>query len=393
MIERPIYEVNLYIDGVLIGDCRIIAENLTYTRRRTRFGSDSIDFVLNDVIFSRWLAQRNYTLSEVLRPMALECRLVRNGIDIIGGFLATMPSYTPLQTSATLEMHFDGYLNLLAGVYIRDTSSNLPLGTVSGACGTMVEDMVTLANRISGDAGKSYGLNSGTIDVLPNITHTFDNYTTVKDWICERCDNISGAGPFEVYFHADKTYDVVADSNFGDVINNWIAYYPTILNGASVTTIQAKENQGFASAVIGLGSGDVSPIASENTALFDFVQNDAAIDKYGYMETIYQNSSISNSSVLFNNMQAELKYNSNPEWRPQITLHGKQVAPTPSGGNKIWIGDTITINNSLDLTGMTNGQFRVNELKVEISTGGDETISPTLERVTLNGRKSISDES
>jgi hypothetical protein len=393
MIQRPIYEVNLYLDGVLIGDCRVIAENLNYTRRRTRFGSDSIDFNLNDVVFDEWLSQRNYTLTEVLRPMALECQLTRNGIDIVGGFLATMPSYSPLQSSATLAMHFDGYLNLLAGVYIRDTSTNLPLGSVSGSASTIIEDLITLANRISGDAGKSYGLSSGTIEVLPSITQEFDNYKTVKEWICERCDNISGAGPFEVYFHADKTYDIIADSNFGTVISDWVAYYPTILNGASVTTIQASETEGFASAIIGLGAGDVSSVAEENTAIFQFSQNATSVSDYGYFETLYQDSSISTPSVLLNNMNAKLKISSDPEWRPEITLHGKQVSPMPYGNNKIWVGDTITIQNSIDLTGMTNGQFRVNELKVDIGTGGDETISPTLERVVLNGRKSPSDES
>ena len=30
---------------------------------------------------------------------------------------------------------------------------------------------------------------------------------------------------------------------------------------------------------------------------------------------------------------------------------------------------------------MTNGNFRVNELKVDISADGDEAITPTLERV------------
>jgi hypothetical protein len=80
-------------------------------------------------------------------------------------------------------------------------------------------------------------------------------------------------------------------------------------------------------------------------------------------------------------MLAELWNKSNPIWKPEITLHGKQVEPKPTGDNKIWIGDTITINNSADLTGMTNGDFRVNELTVSVSSANDETITPVLERV------------
>ena len=381
MINIPVYAVNLYLDGVLIGDCRSLAQNLTYTRRRTKLGADSIDFTINDVLFNKWCEQRNLQLKDLLRPMALECRLTRNGIDILGGFLATMPSYNPLQTSANLDLHFDGFLNLLDGVYIRNTSNNLPLGTVSGEMGTLVSNMITLANNVSSSAGKSYNLQAGTIDVLANITHTFDNYKTVKEWICDRCDNTSGAGIFDVYFHSDKTYDVLANNNFGDVITDWVAFYPALLNNTSATSISAPEVEEFGSAVIGIGAGDISAIPSENTALFDYIKQDSAVLNYGYKEVIYQDSSISTASVLRNNIKAEMMNLSNPRWKPEITLHGKQVSPVPAGSNKIWVGDTIKIVNSEDLTGMTNGNFRVNELKVDISADGDELITPTLERV------------
>lgn len=381
MINTAVYEVNLYLNGVLVGDCRRLAENLSYSRKRTKIGADSIDFTVNDVLFNEWCEARNYTINDLLKPIALECRIVRDGVEIIGGFLATMPSYSPLQSSANLELHFDGFLNLLSGFYIRDTSTDLPLGTITGAMGTLVSSMITMADTTATNAGKAYGFTAGTIDALPSITHTFDNYKTVKDWICDRCDNASGAGPFDVYFHADKTYDVYKDSNFGDIINDWIAFFPTLPNNTSATSISAAEIGGFASAVIGLGAGEISANPDENTVLYDFTTDNDSINEYGYMESIYQDSSISTPSVLAYNMEAQLFESANPIWKPEITLHGKQVAPKPSGSNKIWIGDTITINNTIDLTGMTNGQFRVNQLDVSITAAGDETIVPTLERV------------
>ncbi len=381
MINAAVYEVNLYLNGQLIGDCRPLAQNLSFSRKRTKIGADSIDFNINDKLFDKWCRDRNVTINDLLKPLALECRLKRNGEELIGGFLATMPAYAPLQTSATLSMHFDGFLNLLAGVYIRNTSTNLPRGTITGRAGALVSNMIQFANTISQGAGKGYNFVSGHIDTLASITHTFDNYKTVKDWICDRCDNTTGAGPFDVYFHPDKTYDVYADSNFGDVITDWVAFYPTLLNNTSATSISANEVGDFASAVIGLGAGEVSANANENTALFASTVDANAVAEYGYMETLYQDSSISNRSVLQRNIQAEVWNRGNPIWQPQITLHGKQVAPKPYGTNKIWVGDTITINNSIDLTGMTNGEFRVNELNVAVTAGGDETITPVLERV------------
>jgi len=375
------YEVRLYLDGALIGDCRRIAQNLNYSRKRTKVGADSIDFTLNDVIFDSWCKERGTTLKDMLRPLALECRIVRNGVELLGGFLATMPAYSPLQTSANLQLKFDGFLNLLGGVYIRNTTTNLPLGTVTGAAGTLVSNQIQFANTVSSNAGKSYGFTAGYIDTLASITNTFENYKTVKDWICDRCDNATGAGPFDVYFYADKKYDIYAESNFGDVITDWVAFYPMLINNTSAVSIAASEVGDFASAVVGLGSGEVSHVASENTALFSFTKDTDAIQKYGYYETLYQDSSISTGSVLQRNIQAELWNTSNPIWQPQISLKGIQVAPTPTGDHKIWIGDIITINNSEDLTGMTNGDFRVNELSVSVSAAGDENITPVLERV------------
>ena len=381
MLNAAIYNVNLYLNGRLIGDCRRLAQNLTYTRRRTKVGTDSIDFTINDVLFAEWCSERGVTINEMLKPLALECRVVRDGIELIGGFLATMPAYQPLQTSANLAMHFDGFLNLLAGVYIRNTSNNLPRGTVSGAAGGLVSSMIQFANTISSNAGKGYGFTAGHIDSMTSITHTFDNYTTVKDWICDRCDNTTGAGSFDVYFHANKVYDVRRDNNFGDVITDWVAFYPTLLNNTSVATISAEEVGDFASAVFGIGAGEVSSNSNENTAITAFVSDSDAAREYGYFETLYQESSISTKSVLQRNMDAELWNRENPIWQPQITLKGIQVAPKPSGHHKIWVGDTITINNSADLTGMTNGAFRVNELTVSVSANGDENITPILERV------------
>lgn len=375
------YEVRLYLNGRLIGDVRPLAQNLQWSRKRTKVGADSIDFVLNDKLFNQWCEARNTTINELLKPLALECRVLRNGVELLGGFLATMPAYQPLQTSANLNMHFDGFLNLLAGFYIRNMSTNLPLGTVSGPAGELVSQMIQMGDSVASDAGKAWGFTEGVIGELASITHTFDNYKTVKDWICDRCDNQTGAGPFDVYFHADKTYDVLADDEFGDVITDWVANYPTILNGTSATSITAQEVSGYASAIVGLGAGEVSANADENTALFRYLNDTNAVRDYGYMETLYQESSISTGTVLENNMSAELFNTANPIWQPQITLHGKQVAPVPTGNAKIWIGDTIMINNAIDLTGMTNGEFRVNELNVVVSANGDETITPVLERV------------
>lgn len=369
------YEVRLYIDGVLIGNVRELAQNLQWVRRRTKVGADEIDFTLNDVLFDRWCKARGTDIATMLKPIALECRIFRNGIPILGGYLATMPGYSPNGTCANLAMRFDGFLNLLDGVYIR------PIGMVAGEMGILAERFITEADDRARDAGKAYGFTSGIISTMPTVQHTFDNYKSTKEWLCDRCDNVEGAGKFDVYFHEDKTYDIVADGEFGDIITDWIATYPTRLNGPSATSITADEVAGFASAVIGIGSGEVSSEESENTAIASFASNERAVEEYGYFETIMQESDISVQSTLDQKTATTLSNTKSVKWQPQITLSGTWVSPIPSGHNKIWIGDTISVKNTEDLTGMTNGQFRVNELSVTVSASGSEEIKPILERV------------
>lgn len=368
------YAVNLYIDGTLIGDCRKLAQNLKWVRRRTKVGADEIDFTVNDVLFNEWCVERGTNLNTMLRPIALECRIVRDGIEVVGGFLATMPSYQPNGTSANLALKFDGFLNLLGGVHIR------PIGTVSGRMDALIQRFITEADERAESAGKSYGFTAGNLEQLASVEHTFDNYKSTKEWICDRSDNITGAGPFDVYFHADKTYDVASSANFGDIITDWVANYPTKLNAPSAISISASEVSGFASAVIGIGSGEVSSNEDENTAITSEQVYSSAVETYGYYETILQDSSVSKQETLDNNVATRLSNTSTILWEPEVQFTGRTVAPKPTGTAKIWIGDTITIRNTEDLTGMTNGKFRVNELEVSVSSSGAESVRPVLER-------------
>ena len=377
----PTYEVNLYLNGQLIGDVRELAQDFKWVRRRTKVGADEIDFKLNDVLFDEWCEERGTDINDLLKPMALECCVVRNGVSIVGGFLATMPAYQPRGTSADLQMRFDGFLNLLGGVYIYNSSTKLPVGTVSGRMEVLVNNYITMANNRSTAGGKDYGLVYNEGSTMSSVTNTFDNYKTVKEFICDRSDNTEGAGPFDVIFYADKTYDIWAQGEYGDTITDWVARYPGNIDYPSALSISADEVSGYASSVIALGSGEVSSSQDENTAIIAFTSNQAKTAEYGYYETLIQESSITRQDTLNQKAATELAVDSKIIWEPKISLSGRMIAPVPTGSNKIWLCDIITIENTEDLTGMTNGQFRVNELDVSVSANGSETISPVLERI------------
>lgn len=369
------YEVKLYIDGILIGNIAEIAQNLVWAKRRTKSGVDTIDFTVNDVILDNWCKQRNTTLANILKPYALTCIVSRDGVDVVGGFLATMPGYSPKGTSADLQMRFDGWMNLLAGVYIY------PTATQTATMGALASQYIKMADTRATTAGKAFGFTEGTISVMATVEQTFENYKPVKEFLTDRCDNTTGAGPFDVYWHPDKTYDIIKDSDFGDTITDYVIRYPAQQVGVSATTIQASEVAGFASKIIALGAGEVSNDPDQNTVIKDEELDSTAVQTYGYCENLIQESSISQITTLTRKAITELSNATNVKWEPNITLTGVQVAPTPNGLGKIWIGDTVTIANDEDMTGQTSGMFRVNELSVARSAEGAEIITPVLERV------------
>ena len=374
MINTARYSIELRLNGVLIGNIQPLAQNLVWARRRTMAGVDSIDFTLNDVLFAEWCERRGTTISEMLKPYALDCRIIRNDEPVIGGFLATMPAYSPRGTSADLALRFDGYTNLLAGVNIY------PIGTQSGEAGSVFASWIQLADGRATAAGKAYDFMAGNISTFPSIQQTFDNYKTVKDAIADRADNLTGAGQFDLYWDADRTYNIIKDSEFGDTINDYSILYP-MSGTVGAVSISADEVDGFASSIIAIGSGEISSDATKNTAITYTSTSSAKVAEYGYVEMIYQDSSISKSETLERNANARLSEAKSGKWEPQITLSGRQVNPAPSGARKIWIGDTVKIQNNEDKTGQTSGWFRVQELQVEVSEAGGETITPVLKRV------------
>ena len=367
------YAIELRLNGTLVGDVRAIATNLTWEKCRTASGVDSINFTLNDKTFADWCIKRNTTINEMLKPYALDARIVRNGEDIIGGYLATMPAYNPKHDSAELQLRFDGYMNLLAGVSLH------PTATTTKRAGQMVADWIAVAESRATSAGKSFGITQGPIDTLAYIERTFDNYKSVKEAITDLCDNVDGAGPFDVIFNPDRSYFIT--NQLGRTITSWRLYYPAQLSGQSVATISASDVEGFASHIIALGAGETSADATKSTVIVSEATDSDAVDEFGYVEKLMQYSSISRQATLDTRCATNLAEAVAVQWMPRITLIGRQTPPSPTADYGLWIGDTFYLENSADPTGQTSGYFRIDKLTVKVSGSNAETITPELERV------------
>ena len=375
--QQPSGEWGFTFHQTLIGNIRPLAQNLKWTKARTSKGVDFISFTVNDVLFAKWLERRSTSLSDVLRPQYLDCRIVRNGIAIVGGTLATLPAYSPLNASANLSLEFDGYFNLLNGVYLY------PTATQTARFDQMLQGWVEIANqRCETKTGVIGGFNlkPGTISQLPTVDRDVPDYKTIKDTIADASDNSEGAGEFEFYIHPDRTFDILKDSEFGTT-QVYTIYYPQKPSGISATSVSADTVDGYRTRMICIGAGEVSSNPSENTAIIAEADAQDNPSPYAYVEGSLQLSSISTQSVLNAHATAEIKARSSIMWEPEIELSGRHVNPAPQGEPFIWIGDTVQFSNTLDQTGRMDGAFRVQQIEVSVSATGAETIVPTLERI------------
>lgn len=367
------YQIQLRLNGTPIGDVRELAENLRWTRNRTNYGIDAIEFSLNDQLFAKWCESYGTTIKAMLKPIALEARVIRNGEEIAGGFLASLPAYQPNQASATLQMRFDGYMNLLAGIILP------PTALATKRANKFITDWIDIANARSTAAGKGFGFVPQSVQSLAMVQRTYDNYKSVKEAILEMTDNVDGAGQFDVIFNPDKSYYIT--NSLGRTITDWQLYYPPRDGGQSIATISAPEVQGFASHVITLGAGETSSNPDQSTVITASSTDASAVAEFGYFETMTQYSSVSRQATLNSHNATDLHNATNLQWNPQITLFGRQTPPSPTADFGLWIGDQIYLENTADPTGMTTGWFEIEAIEVAVSATGAETVKPRLERV------------
>lgn len=367
------YQIQLRLNGAPIGDVRELAQNLRWTRNRTNYGIDAIEFSLNDQLFAKWCESYGTTIKAMLKPIALEARVIRNGEEIAGGFLASLPAYQPNQASATLQMRFDGYMNLLAGIILP------PTALATKRANKFITDWIDIANARSTAAGKGFGFVPQSVQSLAMVQRTYDNYKSVKEAILEMTDNVDGAGQFDVIFNPDKSYYIT--NSLGRTITDWQLYYPPRDGGQSIATISAPEVQGFASHVITLGAGETSSNPDQSTVITASSTDASAVAEFGYFEAMAQYSSVSRQATLNSHNATDLHNATNLQWNPQITLFGRQTPPSPTADFGLWIGDQIYLENTADPTGMTTGWFEIEAIEVAVSATGAETVKPRLERV------------
>ena len=358
------YEIQLRYAGTLIGNVYPITTARSWSKVKN--GVDQISFSVSMLKMQEWCEARNTTLAEIVKPLKLDARVVRNGVPLLGGVLLEIPSYSLTNDSVDCEVSFtfDGYLNIYAGAYIRPTItySSRPLNQY-------LVDLVNRANTRAANAGAPTGVTIGATDTLPNDQNTYDSYKTVKDALTEQTDNETGAGNFDIDFTYNRVFRIY--KMMGEDRTDTIIRYPSVRGSINATSVSFDAWNSLATHVIGVGAGNgVGDGGAALTAETTSSQDAYGISEYGYYEQVFQDSSISQLSTLRNKMSGVLQQGTKVLLTPTIGVVGNQL----NLGNTFWIGDRFKFQNDFDPFIPTSATLRVLELDCTIDDTGAENL-------------------
>lgn len=364
------YEIQLRYNGRLIGNIYPITEKRSWSKVKN--GVDQIKFSVSMLKFQEWCVERNTTLRELITPLRLDARVVRDGTPLLGGILLEIPSYqfSNSQVDTVLDFTFDGYLNIYAGNYIRPTKKYGP-----EPLNSYLLKILNDANNRASNAGAPTGVTIGHIDTLGNDQNTYDSFKSVKDALTEQTDNIDGAGTFDIDFTYDRQfciYKKMGENRTKDIVIR----YPSYRGELNATSVSFDGWSNLATHIIGVGAGNgVDPngaaIVEETTS----AQDTPGIQRFGYYEYLFQDSSISVRNTLKNRISGYSIAGRTPYLKPKITIVGNYI----NIGNYFWIGDRFTFLNDLNPFMETSAVLRAVQLDCDIDDNNVETLTITTE--------------
>lgn len=358
------YEIQLRFAGTLIGNIYPITTARSWSKVKN--GVDQISFSVSMLKMQEWCEQRGTTLAEIVKPLKLDARVVRNGTPLLGGVLLEVPSYSLSNDNVDCELafNFDGYLNIYSGLYIRPTLtySSQPLNRY-------LVDILNRANTLASNAGADTGVTLGHIDTLGNDQNTYDSYKAVKDALTEQTDNETGAGNFDIDFTYDRKFCIYKE--MGEDRTDLVIRYPSVRGAVNATSVSFDAWNSLATHVIGVGAGNgVGDGGAAITAETSSSQDAFGISEFGYYEQVFQDSSISRKPTLQNKISGILEKGTKVLLTPTIGVAGNQL----DLGNTFWIGDRFSFENSFDPFVPTSATLRVLQLDCTIDDTGAEDL-------------------
>lgn len=338
---QPRYELELWINGVQVGDISKLAQNRNYSIRRN--DREELTFNLNVRAFESYCASIGSQPIEVLEAYVTDVRVKRNGTYLFGVQVVDM-QYTFDESGASLEVKCSGFIDLLMDRYVTKNYTQTDAAAIA-------RDLIATTQSSMGSFNITNGI-SQDCGVLRDRNYTNQN---VKDGIINLTNLIDGT--FDFKFLADRTFETY--TMMGTTRNNMRFTYP--YNIQSMTVPRTATN--LHNYIIALGSG-----FGEET-LRSEAGDTASRLNYGTRQKIISFNSVSNQQTLDQHAVSEVLLRKDIVMLPKLKVSGEFCDL-----NTVGVGDIIPVNTQGYTSLPLDGMFRIEQINVSLDSNDAEDI-------------------
>lgn len=341
------YEIELWINGVMVADISKLATSRSYTIKRN--DSEEIQFTLDVKAFEDHCVNAGRDPEATLVPYVTDVRVKRNGAYLFGTQVVDI-NYTFGEGGATMVVKATGFLDLFATRLITKTYT-------AEESTEIARDMLDDTQVVYGDYGVVNGPEQFNTGVDRDRTYIDQN---IKDALLNLTDLIDGNFDFGfTYDRKFNTYEMM-----GTYRPNLKLTYP--YNIKSISTPKTALN--LFNYTIGLGSG-----FGEETVRSEVSDIDSRLNYGTRMRQVTFNS-VQDQTVLNQNTMAENAKTKDLLILPKLTVTGDFLDL-----NTVWVGDRIPVEIQGHPSLPLNDIYRIEQIGVTIDQNDAEDIALTVD--------------
>lgn len=345
------YELELWINGVQVGDISKLAQNRKYTIKRN--DSEELTFELNLTAFENYCAQAGRLPQAMLEPYVTDVRVRRNGVYMFGVQVVDM-EYTFGEDEQTIAVKCTGFLDLFRDRYV--TKSYDPETEAT----EIFWDLIDTTQTVDGDFGVTQGSEWYETGVARVRNYIDQN---VKDGAVNLTDLIDGN--FDFKFTHDRKVNTY--QKIGSDRENIPFTWPFNIQSLKVP----RTGLNTYNYIIGLGSG-----FGEET-LRSELGDSVSRTNYGTRQKIVSFNSVELQETLDDHVAAELAKSKDILVLPKLSVTGEFCDLGIIG-----IGDRIPVNVSRPAINLS-GMYRIEQIDVTLDENDAEAIDLTVDSYSV----------
>lgn len=338
---QPKYELELWINDVLVGDISKLAQNRSFTVKRN--DREELSFTLDVKAFEAYCATLGSEPVEVLEAYVTDVRVKRNGAYLFGVQVVDM-QYTFEQGGARVDIKCTGFLDLMMDRYVTVSYEQVDAAGIA-------RELIAETQAIMGDFGIVNGI-SQDAGVVRDRDYIDQN---VKDAIIN-LTNLSD-GNFDFKFNADRSFDTYTVQ--GGIRNDIKFTYP--YNVKSLTVPRTALN--LYNYIIALGSG-----FGEETLRAEAGDTASRLN-YGTRQKILSYNSIISQDVLNQQAVSDVLLRKDILMLPKLKVSGEFCDL-----NTLWVGDIIPVQLQNFASPPLDGLFKIEQITCSLDENDGEDI-------------------